>query len=117
MSRIGHDYIIYMERKLRFVENQAKNLFGRNISQILLLHPSFLNSDYIDSLLIMFQRNNYVFISMDKTLKDKVYKTEITKFGNWGISWIDRWALSQGKKGDFFKDEPSTPDYIVKLSK
>jgi hypothetical protein len=65
----------------------------------------------------MFQKNNYDFISMDKTLEDDVYKTEITKFGNWGISWIDRWALSSGKKGDFFEGEPVTPDYIVRLSK
>jgi peptidoglycan/xylan/chitin deacetylase (PgdA/CDA1 family) len=117
MKQIGNDYIIYMEKKLKYFEKQAIKLFGRNINQILLLHASFLNSDYLDSLAGMFQKNNYDFISMDKTLEDDVYKTEITKFGNWGISWIDRWALSAGKKGDFFEGEPVTPDYIVRLSK
>lgn len=117
MKQIGHDYIIYMEKKLKYFEKQAQKLFGRDINQILLLHASFLNSDYLDSLAFMFQKNNYVFISMDKALQDKVYKTQITRYGIWGISWIDRWALSQGKKGDFFKDEPTTPDYIVKFAK
>ena len=117
MKQIGHDYIIYMEKKLKYFEKQAQNLFGRNIRQILIIHPSFLNSDYLDSLAIMFQKNNYLFVSMDDALQDSVYKSEITKYGNWGITWIDRWALSQGKKGNFFKDEPLTPDYIVKLSK
>lgn len=116
MSQIGHDYITYMEKKLKYFEIQSDSLFGRNISQILLLHVSSLNSDYIDSLALMFQRNNYVFVNMDRALEDKVYQTEITRFGNWGISWIDRWALSQGKKGVFFKDEPVTPEYIRKLS-
>jgi peptidoglycan/xylan/chitin deacetylase (PgdA/CDA1 family) len=116
MLRIGHDYISYMEKKLKYFEKQTQNLFGRDINQILLLHASFLNSDYIDSLAIMFQKNNYAFISIDKALKDKVYKYDITRYGDWGISWIDRWALSQGKKGDFFKDEPITPDYIGKLA-
>ena len=91
-------------------------MFGRDIRQVLLLHASALNSEYVDSLAIMFRKNNYEFISMDKALEDKAYQTEITKYGNWGISWIDKWALSQGKKGDFFKEEPITPDYIKKLS-
>jgi peptidoglycan/xylan/chitin deacetylase (PgdA/CDA1 family) len=117
MKQIGHDYINYMEKKLKYFERQASILFGRNINQILLLHASLLNSDYLDSLAIMFHNNNYNFISMDKTLEDDVYKTEITRFGNWGISWIDRWALSSGKKGNFFEGDPVTPDYIVKMSK
>jgi peptidoglycan/xylan/chitin deacetylase (PgdA/CDA1 family) len=114
--KIGHDYIIYMEKKLNYFEKQAVKLFGRNINQILLLHSSLLNSEYIDSLANMYRKNNYDFVSMDKTLEDEVYETKITEFSDWGISWIDRWALTQGKKGDFFKDEPATPDYIKKLA-
>lgn len=116
MYQIGHDYIAYMEKKLKYYEMQSNNLFGRNINQILLLHSSSLNSDYLDSLIVLYKTNNYVFVSMDNALKDAAYKTEITVFGNWGISWIDKWALSAGKKREFFKEDPSTPDYIKKLS-
>jgi peptidoglycan/xylan/chitin deacetylase (PgdA/CDA1 family) len=116
MSQIGRDYIDYMERKLKYYEKQSLLLFGREISQILLLHASLINSDYVDSLAEMFSKNNYEFVSMDKVLEDKAYNTAITVYGNWGISWIDKWALSQGKKGDFFKDEPETPEYIRKLA-
>jgi len=114
--KIGTDYVNYMEKKVQYFEKQANRLFGRDIKQILLVHASSLNSNYIDSLAIMFRKNNYEFISLDKALEDKAYKSDITKFGNWGISWIDKWAMSQGKKGDFFKEEPITPDYIKKLS-
>ena len=114
--QIGQDYVSYMEQKLKYFETQAYKLFGRNINQILLVHASSLNSDYIDSLATMFRKNNYIFVNMDKALEDEVYKTDIKVFGNWGISWIDRWALTQGKKGDFFKNEPVTPDYIKKLA-
>jgi hypothetical protein len=79
-----------------------------------LLHASLLNANAMDSLAQMFRRNGYEFITMAKALEDEAYKTEITKYGNWGISWIDRWALSQGKKGDFFKGDPVTPEYIKK---
>ncbi len=116
MKQIKKDYVDYMEKKLHYFERQSHQLFGRNIKQILLLHASLLNADTMDSLANMYQENGYEFISMTDALKDEAYKTEITRFGNWGISWIDRWALSQGKKGDFFKDDPVTPDYIRKLT-
>jgi peptidoglycan/xylan/chitin deacetylase (PgdA/CDA1 family) len=114
MNKIGHDYINYMEKKINYYEKQSNHLFGRNISQILLIHASSLNSDYLNSLIALYKANNYVFVSMDNALKDPAYKTEITVFGNWGISWIDRWALSLGKK-EFLKEDPATPDYIKKL--
>lgn len=116
MSRIGHDYVEYMEKKLRYFEKQAYVLFGRDINQVLLLHANLLNADYTDSLAVMYRRNNYDFVSIEKALEDTAYQTDVTFFGNWGISWIDRWALSKGKQGDFFKNEPATPEYIVKLS-
>ena len=80
------------------------------------MHASFLNSDYTDSLAALFRKNNYTFISMDKALEDPVYQTQITVFGIWGISWLDKWALSKGKKGDFFREEPETPEYIKKIA-
>ena len=116
MKKIGFDYIVYMEKKLKYFETMAYKLFGRDINQILILHSNSLNSDYVDSLASMFRKNNYDFVSMDKALEDEAYKSPITVFGNYGISWIDRWALSKGKRGDFFRDNPPAPDYIKKLS-
>jgi peptidoglycan/xylan/chitin deacetylase (PgdA/CDA1 family) len=116
VQQIGRDYISYMEKKLLYFEKQSGKLFGRNISQVLLIHASMLNADYIDSLAEMFRNNNYDFVSMDTALEDEAYKNKVTAYGNWGISWIDRWAISSGKKGDFFKEDPVTPDYIVQLA-
>ena len=117
MEQISQDYIDYMERKLLYFEMQAEKLFERNISQIVLLHASLLNSDNLNALADLYRKHNYDFVDMDTALKDDAFKTEITVFGDWGISWIDRWALSFGKKGDFFKGEPATPEYIKKLAR
>jgi peptidoglycan/xylan/chitin deacetylase (PgdA/CDA1 family) len=114
MKKIGADYLLYMENKLKYFEKQASLLFGRNIKHILLLHASLLNADYMDALAGMFRKNHYEFVTMEQALEDPAYNTSITVYGNWGISWIDRWALSQGKRGDFFKGDPVTPDYIKK---
>lgn len=112
MKKIGSDYVNYMESKLKYFEKQAFLLFERDINHILLLHANLLNADYLDALANMFLKNNYEFVMIKEALEDNVYDTSITVFGNWGISWIDRWALSRGKKGDFFKGEPATPEYI-----
>lgn len=112
MSRIGFDYIDYMEKKLHFYERQSVALFGRKIPQILLIHASLLNAVYLDSLASMYKRNGYEFVDMDTALRDEAYNSKVTSYGKWGISWIDRWAISSGKKGDFFNGDPVAPDYI-----
>jgi len=112
MNRIGHDYIDYMEQKLIYFEAQSEKLLGRNIKHILLLHSNAINADYLDKLAERYKKLGYSFISMANALTDPAYQKKITAYNNWGISWIDRWALSAGKKGDFFKEDPATPEYV-----
>jgi peptidoglycan/xylan/chitin deacetylase (PgdA/CDA1 family) len=112
MKKIGKDYVDYMEDKLLFFEGQSEKLLGRNIKHILLLHANAINADYLDELAGRYKSHGYVFVSMKEALTDVAYQTEITKYNNWGISWLDRWALSQGKKGDFFEGDPVTPEYV-----
>ncbi len=113
---IGKDYISYMEQKIFYYEKISQALFDRQIPQILLIHASLLNADYIQALAEIYTKNGYKFTTIDQTMSDKAYKTPITKFGKYGISWLDRWAISQGKSGDFFKGDPETPKYVADLS-
>ncbi len=117
MKKIGSDYVNYMERKVKYFESSAMTLFGRPIKQILLLHASQLNADYMVDLAEMLKRNNYKFISQEEALTDEAYKSKITRYGKWGISWIDRWALSKGVNSSFFQNDPETPGYILEMNK
>ncbi len=116
-AQIGRDYVAYMQDKLRYFEHQAQELFGRAISQILLIHASWLNADYLDSLAVVCRSNGYRFVGIEAALEDGAYLTPVTVYGNYGISWLDRWALSQGKPGSFFKNDPAVPAYIKRLTK
>ena len=113
---IGKDYISYMEQKILYYEKMSQALFGKQIPQILLIHASLLNADYIQPLAEIYTKNGYKFTAMEQTMTDEAYKTPISKFGRYGISWLDRWAISQGKTGDFFKGDPETPKYVTDLS-
>ncbi|GHB62250.1 polysaccharide deacetylase family protein [Persicitalea jodogahamensis] len=117
MQRIGTDYVEYMEAKIHFYEEASRKLFDREIPQVLLIHASLLNADYLDDLAEMYQRNGYAFVTLSTALQDTAYREKITKFGNYGISWIDRWALSRGVSFDFLANDPPTPTYIEEAAK
>jgi peptidoglycan/xylan/chitin deacetylase (PgdA/CDA1 family) len=116
-ARVGRDYLSYMETAIHYYEAESNRLLGRYINQIVLLHASRLNSEYIPALAAIFKKNGYDFIDIKKTLKDPAYQSPITIYGDWGSSWIERWALSQGKKENFFYGLPApiVPDYIRKI--
>ncbi|WP_089355586.1 polysaccharide deacetylase family protein [Ekhidna lutea] len=112
MKQIGDTYLTYMEEKLLYFEEISIELFGRNIKQTLLIHANFLNAQYLDALLKTYKEHGYTFISQDEAASDPAYQSSVTKFGDWGISWIHKWGMSQGKEGDFFKKDPPTPDLV-----
>lgn len=117
-KKIGNDYVNYMCDVMDYYESQSISLLGYNVKHILLTHANLLNADYMDALLKMYCEKGYKFISIDAALKDKCYnelKDEFYKKS--GISWLHRWAITMGKRGDFFKGEPEVPVYINEFIK
>ena len=113
MNKIGEDYLSYMKLKLEYWESQSIALFGRNISQTLLIHANSLNAEYFDDLCNMMREKKYEFIALDEALKDEAYKSPDTFIKINGISWIHRWAITQGKKKDFFGNEPEASKWVA----
>ena len=111
-KRIGKAYLIYMDRKLAYFEDQSRKLFGRNIRHVLLLHANALNADGFDELATSMKKRGYTFITIERALEDPAYRSADTYTGPGGITWIHRWALTAGKKGAFFAGEPTTPQWI-----
>ncbi len=109
---IGATYVTYMEDVIAYYEQQSNALFDREIKQTLLLHANTINSDYLDDLLEMMQKRGYAFISLGEALQDEAYCSADHYTGNGGISWLHRWALTQGKRGEFFKGEPEAPKLV-----
>ncbi len=111
-KEVGEVYVDYMEDVFAYYEQQSRALFDREIKQTLLIHANTINSDYLDELLGMMQERGYQFISLEEALQDEAYTSEDNYTGNGGISWLHRWALTRGKRGDFFKGEPEAPKLI-----
>lgn len=112
MKLIADAYLKHTEDKLHFYEKLSEATFGRNIDHSLLIHANLLNADYLDELAEMFEKNGYEFISQAEVLKDPAYSEPVTKFGNWGMSWMYRWALSLDKGTELFKEDVELPDIV-----
>jgi peptidoglycan/xylan/chitin deacetylase (PgdA/CDA1 family) len=111
-KRIAAAYLDYMDRVFAYYEDQSRALFGREIRQVLLIHANTLNSEYFDSLAQVLKKRGYAFISLKEALEDEAYTSPDRYTGPAGITWLHRWALSQGKKGDFFKGEPEVDGFV-----
>ncbi|KXK00744.1 MAG: polysaccharide deacetylase [Acidobacteria bacterium OLB17] len=115
MNRVAEAYVPYMEAKIDYWERQSAKLFGREISQTMLIHANFINSDYLDDLIKMLRRRGYTIIDLDSALKDEAYRLPDTYLGRSGISWLHRWALAKGNEY-VLADEPRVPEFVMKAS-
>jgi len=116
MKQVADAYVPYMERKIDYWERQSVALFGREIKQILLVHANSINADHFDDMVRMLRNRGYRFITLDEALKDNAFTSADTFTGGAGISWIHRWAITRGVSKDFFKGEPATPEFVMKLA-
>jgi peptidoglycan-N-acetylglucosamine deacetylase len=114
MKRVGEAYVPYMEAYFEFYEKQSSTLLGYEIKQILLVHANMLNADYFDGVIAMMKKRGYQFVSLEEALSDKAYKLEDKFAARAGISWLQRWALTQKHKPtiDEFKLEPTLPEFV-----
>lgn len=115
MRRIGKAYVEYMDKMTAYWERQSRHIFGREISQILLIHANFINSDYLDDVAERFEKRGYRTITLEEALKDPAYREPDLFTGDVGISWLHRWAIKKGG-GNVLANEPKIPLFVVKAS-
>lgn len=115
MKRVGDAYVPYMEAKLDYWERQSRKLFDREISQTMLIHANFINSDHLDDLAEMLRKRGYRFVSLEEALKDDAYRLPDTFLGAAGISWLHRWAMRKDRDL-ILRKEPMVPDFVLKAS-
>ncbi len=94
---IAGEYLRYMDSIFAFYEQFSRNVLGYEPPQILLLHANRLNADRLDRLAAMMRRRGYAFISVDEALKDPAYRHADSYVGSKGVSWLHRWAITDGK--------------------
>ncbi len=116
LAKIGESYIDYMLDVVSYYERQTQAIVGRPIPQILLIHAYALNADHLDTLLERLEARGYSWISLEEALSDPIYERPIHGYtGSGGITWLHRWAITEGLDHSTFKGEPEAPKWIEEL--
>jgi peptidoglycan/xylan/chitin deacetylase (PgdA/CDA1 family) len=114
-DRIAEAYVAYMDSVTGYYEAQSMALVGREIPQVMLLHANQLNAVTTDRLVAVLRARGYGFISLDEALEDSVFQMPDEFVGSGGITWIHRWALTRGERGEFFAGEPPLDDFVQRV--
>ncbi len=114
-NRTKDAYRTYMNSAFAYYEGISRDLFHRQIPQILLIHDSELTAECLETLLSDLEHRGYTFISLDQALADPAYATPDLFIGSEGFSWLIRWKLSFGQQADW-QNEPDAPEWVTKMS-
>ena len=115
-TRVRDAYLAYNDTITDWFETLAKEDFGRDIPQILLIHSNDLHTDVLDPLLTRLERRGYRFVALGEAMKDAAYATPDEFIGTSGPSWLHRWRVAK-RLPPRMKEEPDPPQWVVDLSK
>lgn len=108
MQRVAGEYLKFAAVKFDYCESVTRELFGRPIKHILLLHANELNADNFGQLAKLLTERGYSFITLKEALSDPIYqfpdKYKATS------DWLNHWSFSKGKQFT----APAPPEFIQK---
>lgn len=112
MRRIGSAYLRLTADRITYSEKLSEMLFHRQIGQVFLIHMNRLNADYLEALYTLFRERSYSFVTLEQALTDDAYSQPVTRYGDWGISWLERWAMSQNIGKELMRAVPEAETYL-----
>lgn len=94
--RVTSAYFDHIDGAFAYFEARSREVLGREIPQVLLLHANRLNADQIGLLLDRIRARGYRFVRLEEALGDPAYARDDPYLGRGGPSWIERWAVASG---------------------
>nr|MBA3769059.1 polysaccharide deacetylase family protein [Blastocatellia bacterium] len=109
IKEIRTAYMAYITKMFDHFEAYSTDMFGRHISQTMVLTPSRLVTDTGDEFFGMVTKRGYSFVTIDEAQKDPAYKTPEDFMSEAGISWFERWTITQKRP---LREEPNVDAYV-----
>jgi peptidoglycan/xylan/chitin deacetylase (PgdA/CDA1 family) len=115
-ARLRDAYLAYTSTEIDYYAGLHKQIFGREIPHVMLLHANRLNADVIDKVLELFEQKQYRFVTLDTAQSDPAYATPDTFVTEYGWMWGCRWAKELGVKvSGSLESEP--PPWVLQYGK
>jgi peptidoglycan/xylan/chitin deacetylase (PgdA/CDA1 family) len=105
-ERVAESYLDHVDAAFAHFEARSREVVGREVPQVLLLHVNRLNADHLEPLLDRVRARGYVFLRLDQVMEDPAYAREDRYLGRRGPSWIERWAAQGGEAPQGPREHP-----------
>jgi peptidoglycan/xylan/chitin deacetylase (PgdA/CDA1 family) len=110
--RLLVEYVAYNDQVFTWFERLSRELFGRDIPQVLLIHDNSLNAEALPEILRRLRSRGYRFVTLDEAVADRAYGTPDAYVGDDGLSWLYRWSVALGRPMRS-RQHPDPPAWIV----
>lgn len=107
-KRISDDYIKFAQDDVEYRDRVAREMFGRPIAHILLVHANQVTADNLERLIEMYRSLGFRFVTVGEALKDQIY-VRPERYSS-SSDWLRAWSISKG----FRLETPQPPEYIRK---
>jgi peptidoglycan/xylan/chitin deacetylase (PgdA/CDA1 family) len=115
-EKLRREYLSYTDTEIDYYARLNKQVLGYEPPQVMLLHDNQLNADVIDQLLVLFEKKQYKFVSLERAQSDPVYQIPDTYITKYGPMWGYRWAAVRGVKVNG-RLEPEPPEWVLQYGK
>ena len=92
MAQIEKAYLDHTAVQIEYYGKLGRQVFGRDVPAIMLLHANRINAAVIDRLLGLFRSADYRFVSLAQAQSDPAYVTMPAFATKYGPMWGYRWA-------------------------
>lgn len=114
VAKLRQAYLDYTMAATEFAETISPKIFGREVTQTLLLHANEITADCLDEMLERYEARGYQFVTLEQAMADPAYRTPDTLVSDRGPTWLWRWMKSLGMNVSFAGD-PDVPAWVTEL--
>lgn len=109
-------YLEFTRTLVRYYAAMNRQVWGRPIPEILLLHANSLNAKALQAIINLLRDEGFGFVSLAQAQADPVYNKPPAMVTAHGPMWGYRWARDKGIKVDGTR-EPEPPTWIMDYSR
>jgi peptidoglycan/xylan/chitin deacetylase (PgdA/CDA1 family) len=111
-DKVKAAYLDQVDAGFEHAEQASREVYGREIPQILLIHCNELNSVSLRDSIARMRNRGYRFVTLEEANQDEAYQRP-DAFTGPGGSWLQRSAKAMGKQ--ISGSEPRMPQWITDL--
>lgn len=108
-GRVAAAYVQHTAAALDYAEHAARELHGRPMRQVLLIHANELNAEVFGQAASLLRSRGYRFVTLDRALADPAYEAEEAHTPH-GWSWLNRWARAKNVR---LGPDPRLPEFVA----